>query len=769
MDHEADHRGLSDPALQQAALDLRKRLAGLDRPDASVARGFALVREASRRSLGQSHTVSQLMGGLAMHDRCIAEMPTGEGKTLAATLVCTMQALAGHSVHVAAPNDYLSARDAAWMRPVYETLGLSVGLITSDMDDDTRRRAYACDVTYGSASELAFDFLRDNTTHSLPETVQRGHDFALVDEADAVLIDDAGMPLSLYGPLGDFSALYRGIDGIVAALGAAHYRIDERRHVHLTEIGYDRVQRALAEAGIMRPDTSLHMPESISLLHHVMQALRARALLMRDRDYIVRNGEVIIVDPSSGRLMEGRRFDDSLHQALEAKENCAIGAETRTTDAISFQSFFRRYRKLAGMTATAAEDADEYRQVYGLDVIPIPPNRPCLRVDQSIRHATREQKVAAIVAQVEDAHARRQPVLIGAPTIARAEQLAAVLEGRGWTAALRPGARTYALLTAKHHEHEAQIIAQAGCPDAVTIATAMAGRGTDIRLGGSTESSAARQQVIDAGGLLVIGSEHHELARLDRQLRGRAGRQGDPGRTVFHASFEDDVMGDQAPPSGQRRNSGVDALTTAIAASQTRFRNRKYEDRRTVMRFDNIVEAQRATILAQRAVIQTTADPISFAKELRDQTIDNLMAKFAGVKGAWDMSALDASVRAILTLAIEFPSAADHVKSSTTLRNMICDTADEWVERKVSAFGSKSFAETVRTLMLALIDHLWMEQIERLEHLRRMIGDRRLAAQAAVIEFEREAFPLLKFMITEFGHEVTAHVMRLGLSESSVS
>ncbi len=457
--------------------------------------------------------------------------------------------------------------------------------------------------------------------------------------------------------------------------------------------------------------------------------------------------------------MEGRRYDDGLHQALEAKEGCAIGEETRTTASITYQSFFRKYGKLAGMTATAAEDADEYRQVYGLNVVPVPPHQVSIRIDQSVNHATSERKMAAIIEQIEDAHAREQPVLIGAP-----ERLAEALRRRGWTSTLKTGNRHFAVLNAKHHAHEAQIIAQAGSPGAVTIATAMAGRGTDIKLGGMPENSVMRQRVVDAGGLLVIGSEHHDLARLDRQLRGRAGRQGDPGRTVFHASLQDDVLGEgETGFPGGRHAASLDDLTKAISARQTRNRNDKFEDRCTVMRFDNTVEAQRATILIQRAIVRDAVDPIALAKDLRDETIDDLLKKFAPGQAAWDIAGLDASVRAVLTVAPEFPSDGRNV-GAAALRRLIAEDADRWMDGKIVAFGHNRMGEIIRRLMMALIDQLWAEQTERLEHLRRMIGDRRLSANKALAEFETEAFMLLKFLTKEFRHEVTAHSMRVGIA-----
>ncbi|MGB3864419.1 MAG: preprotein translocase subunit SecA, partial [Xanthobacteraceae bacterium] len=494
---EADCRRLSDTALCERASALRRQALAGTPLDAIKVEVFALVREAARRVLDEYPVPAQLIGGLMLHEGCIAEMKTGEGKTLTATLVCALNAMTGRGVHVATPNDYLAERDANWMRPVYAMLGLSTGVVTQQMDDDARRDAYRCDITYGIASEFGFDLLRDDMKFTAAEMVQRGHAFALIDEADATLIDDAGMPLALFGPLGDHSGFYQAIDGVIAALEPRHYEIDNRRRVALTEAGYSAVEDGLRQRSLLKARATLHDTASIALLHHIVQALRAHVVLARDRDYVVAEGHVTIIDALTGRPMPGRRYDEGLHQALEAKEGCAIGEETRTLAAITFQTCFRRYDKLAGMTGTAHADAAEYREVYGLDVVTIPTHRPLIRTDESVLHATAAEKDAAILREIEAAHARGQPVLIGAPSIARSEELALMLETNGW----RPrgesngggdAAKTFALLNAKHHAREAQIIAEAGAPGAVTIATAMAGRGTDIKLGGEHAGAATR-------------------------------------------------------------------------------------------------------------------------------------------------------------------------------------------------------------------------------------------------------------------------------------
>lgn len=755
-----DYATLSDAALRDRVRELRIQAAAGTSLDDLTLPMFALVREAARRTLAQQHVPEQLIGGLALRDGAIAEMQTGEGKTLAATLVCALQALAGRGVHVAVPNDYLAARDADWMRPVYEMLGLSVGLISQEMDDDTRRAAYACDVTYGMASEFGLDYLRDNLKFSATETVQRGHAFALVDEADAVLIDDAGVPLSLYGPLGDQSEYYRLIDRIIAVLQPVHYQLDTRRRVALSDAGYDAVQRALRQAGLLKA-SSLHEIESISLLHHVVQALRAHVLLTRDRDYIVQGDEVVIVDHGSGRMLPGRRYDEGLHQALEAKEGCPIGEETRTVASMTFQTFFRRYDKLAGMTGTAQADAEEYRAIYGLEVIAIPTHRPMIRRDEALLHRTEADKLRAILASVEDAHGRGQPVLIGTPSIEHCDAVAAYLAAHGWSEG--DGAKSFTVLHARHAAEEARIIARAGRPGAVTIATAMAGRGTDIRLGGVPHDETLRAQALAAGGLLVIGAEPHPHRRRDAQLRGRAGRQGDPGRSIFHAALDDELLRTPQPapsfdPAPAQR---------LVVAAQAREEARSFDQRLALLRFDEVITKQRETLYAQRRAIRDDPAPLVLVAQFRDDTIDDLMARFAPPSAKWDVDNLDAAVRAILTLAVpiaEPPSA--RAAAARALRATLNTTAAQWMQCKIDALGEAAIGEILRRVMLALLDQLWAEQSERLEHLKRRIGDRRLPPHKVIAEFQIEAFALFELLAREYRHEVTAHAMRLGAERS---
>jgi preprotein translocase subunit SecA len=769
---EADHRRLSAGALRDRVADLRQQVQTGTPLDEVKEEVFALAREASHRVLNQYPVPAQIVGALVLHDGFIAEMKTGEGKTLTATLVCALHALTGEGVHIATPNDYLAERDANWMRPVYELLGLSTGVVTQEMDDDSRRDAYRCDITYGIASEFGFDYLRDNMKFSAAETVQRGHAFALVDEADATLIDDAGMPLALFGPLGDHSDFYQAIDAVIASLQPSHYEIDFRRRVALTETGYSEVERRLREQGLLKASTTLHDIASISLLHHVVQSLRAHVVLVRDRDYVIENGNVTIVDGLTGRPMPGRRYDEGLHQALEAKEGCAIGEETHTLAAITFQTYFRRYARLAGMTGTAIADAEEYNEIYGLDVISIPTHRPMIRTDESVLHASTAGKLRAILRDLEDAAARGQPVLIGAPTIERSEALAAMLEANGWRQRHEQTdhdatTRTFAVLNAKHHAREAQIIAEAGAPGAVTIATAMAGRGTDIRLGGEHADEATRARVIAAGGLLVIGTAHHDHGRMDEQLRGRAGRQGDPGRSIFHASLEDELLTNAAittQPAEQTARIAPAVGSRLIRAAQKRHEIRSFDRRLGLLRFDTIIQRQREDFYDLRRNIRDANDTLTLATRLRHETIDDLIDRFATPAAPWDIAGLDHAVRSVLTLAVEInPPSADPKAAAQALAQHIRAMADRWIDGKIARMGESMFVDILRRVMMALIDHLWSEQSDRLDHLKRRIGDRRLPPHKVVAEFQLEAFALFERMIADFRREVTAYAMRVGI------
>ena len=581
---EKEIEQLSDDALRARTDELRKRVADGASLDDILVPAFATVREAAKRTLGQRHFDVQLIGGMVLHDGKISEMKTGEGKTLVATLPVYLNALSGRGVHVVTVNDYLAKRDSEWMGQVYTFLGLKVGVIVHGMDDEQRKQAYDCDVTYGTNNELGFDYLRDNMKYRLEDMVQRGHIYAIVDEVNSILIDEARTPLIISGPLDDRSEFYNTIDAFIPRLDKPDYEVDEKqRTVTMTEQGTEKMENALRDAGQLKSD-SLYDVENVSVVHHVNQALRAHKLFQRDKDYIVRNGEVVIIDEFTGRMMPGRRYSEGLHQALEAKERQPIQPENQTLASITFQNYFRMYEKLAGMTGTAATEADEFLDIYNLDVLEIPTNLPVTRVDDDDEvYRTAVEKYRSILTLIDDCKTRGQPVLVGTTSIEKSEQLAEMLRQQGWEqhdftdpnafAALYSGddgaskAKVFAILNARYHEQEAYIIAQAGVPGAITIATNMAGRGTDIQLGGNPDmrvrhelqgvegearepaiaeirSQCARlkEKALGAGGLFVLGTERHESRRIDNQLRGRSGRQGDPGHSKFFLSLEDDLM-----------------------------------------------------------------------------------------------------------------------------------------------------------------------------------------------------------------------------------
>ncbi|MGO9769005.1 MAG: preprotein translocase subunit SecA, partial [Roseiarcus sp.] len=582
---EPEFAALSDEQLRGKTDEFRAAVAAGKSLDELAAPAFAAVREAAKRTLKQRHFDVQLIGGLVLHEGAIAEMRTGEGKTLVATLACYLNALAGKGVHVVTVNDYLARRDSEWMGEIHKFLGMSVGVIVHGLDDEERRQAYAADITYGTNNEFGFDHLRDNMKYDMAQMVQRGHNFAIVDEVDSILVDEARTPLIISGPSEDRSGLYVGADALIPQLKREDYEIDEKqRTVNLTEVGNERVEALLRAAGMLK-EGFLYEAANATLVHHVNQALRAHKLFQRDKDYIVRNDEVVIVDEFTGRMMPGRRYSEGLHQALEAKERATVQPENVTLASITFQNYFRLYDKLAGMTGTAATEADEFAEIYKLIVVEIPTHRPVCRLDEDDEvYRTGEEKLRAVVREIEDANAKMQPMLVGTTSIEKSEQLGDVLERRGYKkidftqpgamtalyAAARAGkpSKNFAILNARHHEQEAFIVAEAGVPGAITIATNMAGRGTDIQLGGNVEmrvkqeldpaasqeerdakEAAVRaevadfkQKAIEAGGLYIVGTERHESRRIDNQLRGRSGRQGDPGRSKFFLSLQDDLM-----------------------------------------------------------------------------------------------------------------------------------------------------------------------------------------------------------------------------------
>ncbi|MGA9051757.1 MAG: preprotein translocase subunit SecA, partial [Pseudolabrys sp.] len=652
---EKELEALSDDTLKARTEEFKKRVAEGVSLDELLVPAFATVREAAKRTLGQRHFDVQLIGGMILHEGKIAEMKTGEGKTLVATLPVYLNAISGRGVHVVTVNDYLAKRDAEWMGQIYNFLGLSVGVIVHGLDDEERKKAYDCDITYGTNNELGFDYLRDNMKYRLEDMVQRGHIYAIVDEVDSILVDEARTPLIISGPLDDRSEFYNTIDSYIPQLDKSDYEVDEKqRTVTLTEVGMERLEQRLRDAGQLKGD-SLYDVENVSVVHHVNQALRAHKLFQRDKDYIVRNGEVVIIDEFTGRMMPGRRYSEGLHQALEAKEHQPIQPENQTLASITFQNYFRMYEKLAGMTGTALTEAEEFMDIYGLEVLEVPTNMPLVRLDDDDEvYRTAAEKYRAIITLIEDCKQRGQPVLVGTTSIEKSEQLAEMLRKAGWEqhdfsdpnafAALYSGddgatkTKVFAILNARYHEQEAYIVSQAGVPGAITIATNMAGRGTDIQLGGnadmrirqevaeiedprerekSPKADEIRRQVarlkekaLGAGGLFVLGTERHESRRIDNQLRGRSGRQGDPGHSKFFLSLEDDLMrifgsdklDGMLQKLGLKENEAIvhPWINKALEKAQQKVEARNFDIRKNLLKFDNVMNDQRKVIFEQR-------------------------------------------------------------------------------------------------------------------------------------------------------------------------
>ena len=686
---EPEFQALSDDALKAKTAEFKQRLADGATLDSLLEEAFAAVREAALRALGQRPYDVQLVGGMVLHDGKISEMKTGEGKTLVATLPCYLNALTDNPVHVVTVNDYLAQRDADWMRAVHEKLGLTVACIVNDLDDVERRAAYSADITYATNNELGFDYLRDNMKYAIAEMSQRGHAFAIVDEVDSILIDEARTPLIISGPLDDRSDLYISVDKIIPALSDADYELDEKtRTVNLSEEGNEHVESLLRDAGLLDADSSIYDIQNISIVHHVTNALKAHRLFQKDRDYIVRGsgaqGQVVIIDEFTGRMMDGRRFSDGLHQALEAKEAVAIQPENQTLASITFQNYFRLYDRLSGMTGTALTEAEEFMDIYRLDVVEIPTNTDIARIDEDDAiYRTAAEKSAAIADLVVDCQERGQPVLVGTTSIEKSEALSAILKARKVK---------HNVLNARYHEQEATIVGQAGVPGAVTIATNMAGRGTDIQLGGNAElrlqqeleglSGAARdkkqaeieaeieglkKQALEAGGLCVIGTERHESRRIDNQLRGRSGRQGDPGRSCFFLSLEDDLMrifGTDRMDSMLKRLGLKEGesivhpwINKALERAQQKVEARNFDIRKNILKYDDVMNDQRKVVFEQRIDFMQAQGIDETIINMRHQIIDELIETHIPARAyaeQWDMDGLHEQVLDIFNLDLPF-------------------------------------------------------------------------------------------------------------------
>jgi len=817
---EKELEQLSDEALRARTDDLKKQLAAGATLDDILAPAFATVREAAKRTLGQRHFDVQLIGGMVLHEGKISEMKTGEGKTLVATLPVYLNALAGRGVHVVTVNDYLAKRDAEWMGQIYKFLGLSVGVIVHGLDDSERKRQYDCDVTYGTNNELGFDYLRDNMKYRLEDMVQRGHIFAIVDEVDSILIDEARTPLIISGPLDDRSDFYNTIDAFIPKLDKADCEVDEKqRTVTLTELGMERLEQRLREANLLKSD-SLYDVENVSVVHHVNQALRAHKLFQRDKDYIVRNGEVVIIDEFTGRMMPGRRYSEGLHQALEAKERQPIQPENQTLASITFQNYFRMYEKLAGMTGTAATEADEFLDIYNLEVLEIPTNMPMIRLDDDDEvYRTSAEKFRAILALIEDCKARGQPVLVGTTSIEKSEALAEMLRKQGWEqhdfsdpnafAALYSGdegasrAKVFAILNARYHEQEAYIVAQAGVPGAITIATNMAGRGTDIQLGGNADMR-IRQELADiedlrerdkspraveiraqvarlkekalaAGGLYVLGTERHESRRIDNQLRGRSGRQGDPGHSKFFLSLEDDLMrifgtdklDGMLTKLGLKENEAIihPWINKALEKAQQKVEARNFDMRKNILKFDNVMNDQRKVIFDQRIEWMQDQSAAEVVGDMRHNAIDDLVARHVPENAypeQWDTAGLKQALNRVLGLDLPVDQwAKEEGIAEEEIFTRIERRADEHMAAKAAQWGSDVMRYVEKSILLQTLDHLWREHLIMLDHLRQVIGLRGYGQRDPLNEYKAEAFSLFEAMSQNLREAVTAQLMRV--------
>jgi preprotein translocase subunit SecA len=783
---ESELEALSDDALRARTPALRQRLEDGETMDDLLVEAFATVREGAKRTLGQRHFDVQLLGGMVLHRGQIAEMKTGEGKTLVATLAVYLNALTGHGVHVVTVNDYLARRDAEWMGEIYTFLGLTVGCIVHGLEDDERRTAYAADVTYGTNNEFGFDYLRDNMKFQLEDMVQRAFSFAIVDEVDSILVDEARTPLIISGQAEDSSELYEKIDRLIPKLGEEDYEKDEKaRAVTFTESGTEKIEQLLSDAGLLG-DGGLYDIANISRVHHANQALRAHALFARDTDYIVKDDKVIIIDEFTGRMMEGRRYSEGLHQALEAKERVTIQHENQTLASITFQNYFRLYPKLAGMTGTAMTEAGEFSEIYKLEVVEIPTDLPCIREDFDDEvYRTVTEKDGAILGLIKDCQERGQPVLVGTVTIEKSEHLAALFKKHKIA---------HKVLNARYHEQEAYIIAQAGNVGAVTIATNMAGRGTDIQLGGNpdmrvsqelgevadgaerderiaqlrAEVAEKKKQVIAAGGLFILGTERHESRRIDNQLRGRSGRQGDPGASKFFLSLEDDLMrifGSERI-EGMLSKLGLEEgeaivhpwVNKALEKAQQKVEARNFEIRKNLLKFDDVMNDQRKVIYEQRRELMDVEDVSATITDMRQEVIDDLVARFIPEKAyaeQWNAPGLHAEAMRVLGVDVAVEDwAKEEGIADAEIRERLADAGTRKAAEKVANFGPDIIRNVEKSVLLQILDQVWKEHLLTLDHLRQGIGLRAYGQRDPLNEYKREAFNLFQEMLTNLRERV---------------
>jgi len=790
---ESTMTALSDEGLKEKTAELAERAKGGENLDALLPEAFATCREGARRALGLRAFDVQLKGGIFLHQGNISEMKTGEGKTLVATFPAYLNALTGKGVHVVTVNDYLAKRDAEWMGKVFAALGMTTGVVYPQQPESEKKEAYACDITYATNNELGFDYLRDNMKSELSQMMQRGHNYAIVDEVDSILIDEARTPLIISGPAADRSELYKTIDKIIPELDDDHFTLDEKtRNVTFTDEGNEFLEKRLVEAGILPADQSLYDPESTTIVHHVNQGLRAHKMFAKDKEYIVRDNQVVLIDEFTGRMMAGRRLSDGLHQAIEAKEGVAIQPENVTLASVTFQNYFRLYNKLGGMTGTALTEAEEFMSIYGLGVVEVPTNRPIARVDDHDQvYRTAREKYDGIVKAIKEASEKGQPILVGTTSIEKSELLSQMLVKENIK---------HNVLNARQHEKEAQIVADAGKLGAVTIATNMAGRGTDIKLGGNVdlqvmeaiaadpsvhpdevrkrieaEHATEEAAVKAAGGLYVLGTERHESRRIDNQLRGRSGRQGDPGRSSFFLSLEDDLMrifGSERLEKvlstlGMKEGEAIvhPWVNKSLERAQAKVEGRNFDIRKQLLKFDDVMNDQRKVIFGQRLEIMESHDLAEIIEDMRLQVIDDLVDQFMPPRSyadQWDTDGLQAAVRSELGIDVPVADwAAEEGVDQAEVSERLAAESQKAMAEKAASFGDDNMRSIEKQVLLQTIDAKWREHLLTLEHLRSVVGFRGYAQRDPLNEYKTEAFQLFEGLLDSLREDVTKKLSQI--------
>ncbi|MCB2115841.1 MAG: preprotein translocase subunit SecA [Rhodobacteraceae bacterium] len=784
---EPEFQALTDEGIVAKTAELKERVAKGESLESVLPEAFANCREGARRALGLRAFDVQLMGGIFLHQGNIAEMRTGEGKTLVATFPAYLNALTGKGVHVVTVNDYLAKRDAEWMGKVYAQLGMTTGVVYPFQPAEEKRTAYRSDITYATNNELGFDYLRDNMRSTIDDMMQRGHHFAIVDEVDSILIDEARTPLIISGPSQDRSELYVTLDKYIPGLSEEHYKLDEKqRNATFTEAGNEALEQRLWEAGVLPEGQTLYDPESTTIVHHVTQALRAHKLFQKDQHYIVRNGEIVLIDEFTGRMMAGRRLSDGLHQAIEAKEGVQIQPENVTLASVTFQNYFRLYETLSGMTGTAETEAEEFMDIYRLGVVVVPTNKPIARKDDHDQvYRTAREKHEAIIKRIQKAHEKGQPILVGTTSIEKSEMLSEMLKKEGIP---------HNVLNARQHEQEAKIVAEAGRIGAVTIATNMAGRGTDIQLGGNVEMRVMEElaaepdahpdavrahieaahaeekaKVLEAGGLFVLASERHESRRIDNQLRGRSGRQGDPGRSSFYLSLEDDLMrifGSEKLEKvlstlGMKEGEAIihPWVNKSLERAQAKVEGRNFDMRKQLLKFDDVMNDQRKVIFSQRLEIMEAEDLEEIVQDMRHQVIDDLVDDFLPPRSyadQWNTDGLLAAMREKLMLDVPVGDwAQEEGVDQDAIRERLYEASDAFMAEKAAAFGADTMRQIEKQFLLQTIDSKWREHLVTLEHLRSVVGFRGYAQRDPLSEYKTEAFALFESLLDGLREDVT--------------